>query len=100
MMTSLCQFDLLAALTAIANSESHHASIVHANFAGWFSQRTDPIVVDLLNPASDVRHAIFPGDDTELAEALVALAQYAGPRYGIPWDGYEDERIVEFLNGQ
>jgi hypothetical protein len=28
LMTSLCQFDMLAALAAIANSESHHASVV------------------------------------------------------------------------
>lgn len=98
-MTSLCEFAFLADLAAIDHMET--ARFTTANFAGWFSERTDPIVVDLLDPESDVRKAIFPYDDAELAAALVAIRDRAAQRgspLGLPWNGYEDPRVVEFID--
>lgn len=99
-MTSLCEFDLLAGLVAIDAAGSTEPAVLHGNFAGWYAERTDPIVVELLDAYSDVRKVVFPGTDAELATALRTLCDYAmgsGPLLGPPWDGFEDRRILNFL---
>lgn len=100
LMTSLCEFAFLADLLAVDRLGSHRAVIAGGNFAGWYSERTDPIVVDLLDPESNVRQAIFPKSNAALAEALTTIREYAarsGSVTGPPWDGYEDRQIIDFL---
>jgi len=97
-ITSLCQFDLLYCLTAYAGDPRHRLSEFLPSFARWFSVRTDPAVVAVIDDP-DVRKAVFPMGDQELADALRALGELARsisfPFGG--WEGYEDRRILEFL---
>jgi hypothetical protein len=68
------------------------------NFARWSAARSDPVVVAVIEDP-DVRAAIFPGSDEELANALRAIAEEAR-RFSFAlggWRGYEDQRIRLFL---
>jgi hypothetical protein len=100
LITSLCELDLLCALAATDEEGTPNPRVMFGNFVGWYSNRTDPLVVELLNDQSQVRRDVFRGDDRQLATALEVLAQRALYRwggFGPPWDGYEDERITSFL---
>ncbi len=100
-ITSLCQFDLLYCLTAYAGDPRHRLSEFLPSFARWYSHRTDPAVVAVIEDPA-VREAVFPMSDQELADALRALAEQARmisfPFGG--WTGYEDPRILAFLQVQ
>jgi hypothetical protein len=97
--TSLCEFDLLATLATLDTDPDAEGTLDTANFAGWFSHRTDPIVLELLDERASVRRAIYPRSDAELAEALLVVARRAaaGDMSGT-WDGFEDPRVGRFLN--
>jgi hypothetical protein len=100
LITSLCEFDLLCALAATDEAGTRGAPVMFGNFAGWYSNRTDPIVVDLLDGENPARQNMFRGDDRQIAIALKFLAHEARDRWGefdVPWDGYDDERITLFL---
>jgi hypothetical protein len=98
-ITSLCQFDLLYCLTAYAGDPRRRLGEFLPSFARWFSYRSDPAVVAVIDDPA-VRAAVFPLGDQELADALRALGEQARlisfPFGG--WTGYEDSRIVLFLN--
>lgn len=100
LVTSLCEFDLLHALAVMNATGRVSERLVPGNFAGWYSERTDPLVVELLDEDAAPRQAVYPRANEDLAEALFAV-EHAVARgwgaYGSPWDGYEDERIVSFL---
>lgn len=97
-ITSLCQFDLLYCLTAYAGDPRQRLSEFLPSFARWYSDRTDPAVVAVIEDPA-VREAVFPMSDQELADALRALGEQARaisfPFGG--WEGYEDPRILGFL---
>lgn len=98
--TSLCEFDVLCELAAMSTSGGPSSRLVFGNFAGWFSERTDPIVAELLDRSSGARAAIFPQDDQALADALRLIEHSGQAGWGSvmpPWDGFEDERIRRFL---
>lgn len=97
--TSLCEFDLLATLTTLAAEPDAATTLDTANFAGWFSHRTDPIVLELLDERAPIRRAIYPRSDRELAEVLLVMARRAaaGDMSGT-WEGFEDQRVVRFMN--
>jgi hypothetical protein len=97
-ITSLCRFDLLYCLTAYAGDPRHRLSEFLPSFARWYSYRTDPAVVAVIEDPA-VRKAVFPMSDQDLADALRALGEQARmisfPFDG--WSGYEDLRILAFL---
>jgi hypothetical protein len=97
-LDSLCQFDALSALAAIADAHSLMPHLFYTSFARFWSHRTEPAIVKLVTDPV-MRAAIFPGTDDELAEALRRLdaaAQAEGFNYS-GWDGFEDSVIVAFL---
>lgn len=86
-LTSLTQFDFLAALVAMADSDNK--SSIFPNFARFYAQRTQPAAQRLLREP-DMRKILYPGDDHQLANALHTVdreAQRAGFRYD-GWEGY------------
>jgi len=97
-ITSLCQFDFLYCLTAYAGDPKRRLGEFLPSFARWFPQRTDPAAVAAIEDPV-VRQAVFPLSDQELADALRALGEQARlmsfPFGG--WTGYEDPRIIAFL---
>lgn len=96
-MTSLCQFDMLAAFAAEAAPHSSDQSFL-ANFSQWFAARTDPVLVELID-GGDMRDTIFPHDDRMLADAARGVAYNASrmAHFIHGWHGYEDPRITAFL---
>jgi hypothetical protein len=86
-LTGLTQFDFLANLVALADSNNRRGT--HLNFARFYGERTRPAAQRLLaEPA--MREVIYPGDDEKLATALYKIdyeAQRAGFSYD-GWDGY------------
>jgi hypothetical protein len=97
-ITSLCQFDLLYCLTAYAGDPRHRLSEFLPSFARWYSHRTDPAVVAVIEDPT-VRKAVFPMSDQDLADALRALGDQAR-MISFPFDGwteYEDPKILAFL---
>lgn len=97
-ITSLCQFDMLAGFAAIAGTSRRSDPPYLAQFARWFAERTDPIVVEMIE-GGPMRDTFLPQGDDELAAALRALANNASRMAGMihGWHGYEDPRIEEFL---
>lgn len=96
-LNSLIQFDFLANLISISTDPQHGANY-YPNFAHFFTERTEPIVVRLLKD-SPMRFALFPGSDEELAQALLAINSQAG-RIGVRftgWFGFTNEVIRAFL---
>jgi TIR domain len=97
-LDSICQFDFLAALAAIADHGTVDPKVFYISFASYFAHRTEPIVERLLEDP-DVRGRIFPGPDRDLADALQQLNRY-GRSDGFQfngWDGFESRRIIEFI---
>lgn len=97
-ITSLCQFSMLACFVALSAPEGKEVGSCLAHFGRWFAERTDAIVVNLID-GGPMRQAIFPGGDEELADAVRAVGQNArAMSHAIHgWHGYEDERILRFL---
>lgn len=96
-LTSLCQFDMLAGFAAIAESHRREPPYL-AQFARWYATRTDPIVVEMI-AGGPLREVFFPEGVEELAAALQVLA-YNASRMAAPingWRGFYDTRILRFL---
>jgi len=86
-LTSLTQFDFLADLVAMADSDNK--SGIFPNFARFSPERTQPAAQRLLREPK-MRKIIYPGDDQHFADALHTIdreAQCAGFRY-YGWEGY------------
>ncbi|MGH2711759.1 MAG: AlbA family DNA-binding domain-containing protein [Actinomycetota bacterium] len=98
-LDSLCQFDALAALVAIGEAQSAHARILYTSFARFYSHRTEPAIIRVIeDPVA--RSILYPHDDKNLAGALRALNQWAsqeGWRFS-GWDGFLCDRVRTFLN--
>lgn len=95
-MTSLCQFDILAAFVAIDVTGRGDAFLAY--FGQWFAHRSDPIVVELIR-GGEVRNLIFPYDDDALAAALRHIA-YNASRVTMSingWSGWSAQEILRFL---
>lgn len=96
-LDSICQFDFLAALAAIADYGGVDTKTFYTSFAYFFTERVEPIVAQLLTDPH-LRKAIFPLSDADLAAALSALnhlARSEGFRFS-GWDGFSG-RILEFI---
>lgn len=98
LLESICQFDALAALGAIGDSGAADTSVFYTSFAYYYPHRTEPVLRRLLRDPA-LRTAIFPHDDTALADGLRTLnhwASSAGLRYS-GWHGFESAEIRAFL---
>ena len=94
-MTSLCQFDMYACLVTIGAQ----AGRFFAQFARWDANRSDPAAVAVIT-REHVRKVIFPHGSQTLADALREIAANAEKMAGLisGWSGYEDARILAFLD--
>ena len=99
LINSLCQFDALASLAAIADANSLDSSVFYTSFARFYTFRTEPAIRRLIQNSA-MRDLLFPlGDDT-LAQALREIdrrARQESFRYA-GWDGYVDDAITRFLD--
>ncbi|CRK59306.1 hypothetical protein [Alloactinosynnema sp. L-07] len=89
-LTGLTQFDFLADLVAMADSNNN--SGIFPNFARFYAERTQPAAQRLLREPT-MRTIIYPGDDQHLAAALRTIdreARQAGFHYD-GWDGYTQD---------
>lgn len=97
-LDSLCQFDALAALAAIASTKSMNDRAFYTSFARFYSHRTEPAIARLIeNP--EMRRVIFPLDDQSLADALRLLSSLAS-REGFNyagWEGFMNPVVTRFL---
>lgn len=97
-ITSVCQFDLLAALAIIGLTGDARTSGWYTNFARFESPRSEPAVQRLLANA-DMRATLFPGTDADLATALREVDRMAtneGARYW-GWTGFGSATVDAFL---
>lgn len=86
-LTGLTQFDFLASLVTMADSDNKSGII--PNFARFDTERTRPVAQRLLHEP-EMRKIIYPGDDQHFADALHTIdrdAQRAGFLYD-GWEGY------------
>ncbi len=97
-LTSICQFDALACVTAVCSAPNERGSQFYPNFARFYGNRTEPALVRLvIDPA--VRDVLAPVDDEVLARALVEVDRVArGESFKFDgWWGFESVEIREFL---
>jgi hypothetical protein len=85
-VTSLAQFDFLAAVASIGASETTSDSVFWPNFAQFRQDRIQPVANQLLEDGA-IRQALFPESDEELAAALVAVGRVAH-HVGIRFNGF------------
>jgi hypothetical protein len=97
-LNSLCQFDVLAALTAIGVGGSPDTRFYYTNFARFNTWRSEPAIRRLIEDPS-VRAELFDGSDDDLALAVRVIDRLATReafRFN-GWDEIRDPIIVEFL---
>lgn len=98
LLDSLCQFDVLANLAMIGATGGISTSHFYPSFARFYSHRTEPAIARLLAD-EQMRKALFPRSDEDLASALRGLdelAQREAFRFA-GWDGYTNEGILRFI---
>lgn len=97
-LTSLCQFDMLAAFAALSSPEGKRVGSFMPNYGEFFASRTDPVVVELIK-RGELRDEIFPGSDTDLASAILSVGNGATRMadWLNGWQGYEAQPILDFL---
>lgn len=98
LLTSICQFDLLAALTIIAATQSLDQKGWYTNFARFYTSRSEPAVKRLLSD-EEMRSVLFPRPDSELAAALREVNRMASSEaVGFSgWHGFASEQVDRFL---
>jgi hypothetical protein len=97
-LTSLCQFDLLAAVAVSSARRRIDSSTYYTNFAPYYPTRSLPAARLLLADA-DVRRTIAPDlSDMELATVLQVLFVTAAKEGRLGgWHGMDDPLISSFL---
>lgn len=99
LITSMCQFDILAALAIIDATGSIDDRGWYTNFARFFTSRTEPAITRLLTDP-DMRAVLFPRPDDELAAALREIDRMAsseGARFN-GWHGFGSGAVRTLLN--
>lgn len=97
-LNSICQFDALAAIAAMGESGIRDPKVFFTSFAYYYAHRTEPALRRLISDRQ-MRAAIFPGTDDELASAFWTLNRWArqpGFQYS-GWFGFDDQAILNFL---
>jgi hypothetical protein len=99
LISSICQFDLLAALTIIGETESLTTSNWYTNFARFYTTRATPVVEKLLADER-MRATLFPHSDDFLAQALREVDRMA-TNQGAMFDGWygwwQSNPVTRFL---
>ncbi|MCA1693543.1 MAG: ATP-binding protein, partial [Actinobacteria bacterium] len=98
LVTSICQFDILAALTIIGTTGRLDSKGWYTNFARFYSSRSEPIVQQLLHD-EEMRAVLFPRPDADLASALREIDRMAaseGVRFS-GWQGFCTDQVRAFL---
>jgi len=97
-VASLCQFDFLQCVISVA--EAHDLMACYPNFGGFYKERTEPIVTDLVTGGKS-REALPNVDDRSLAKIIAELDQLADREFFsyAAWDAghWSDSRVTEFL---
>ncbi len=98
LLTSLCQFDALACVTALCAAPDERGSQFYPNFARFYGHRTEPALA-LLVTDERVRQTLAPVDHKDLAAALVEVDRVARgeARMFDGWWGYESPAIKAFV---
>jgi hypothetical protein len=98
MLTSLCQFDALACVTALCAAPDERGSQFYPNFARFYGPRTEPALA-LLVTDERIRQILAPVDDQTLAAALLEVDRVARgeARMFDGWWGYESLAIKEYV---
>lgn len=94
LLDSVCQFDALAGVAALANGTD---SNVYPSFGAFNEFRTEPALVRLIRDPA-MREAIGPIDDQTLAGALRYLDRSSRSEFFMNWDQYYDATINDFLD--
>jgi hypothetical protein len=81
------QFDVLANIAAIGAAREADKRVFYPNFARFRQRRIQPTVERLLTDR-DMREALFPLDDDDLALALTAIEKVASHE-GMRYAGFE-----------
>jgi hypothetical protein len=87
LLDSLVQFDVLANIAAIGAARETRSRVFYPNFARFRQDRIQPTVERLLSDR-EMRDALFPLDDDDLAAALSAIEQVASHE-GMRYAGFE-----------
>lgn len=98
--TSLCQFDALAGLAVLADQWGKDTSRFYPSFAKYYSRRSDPAFLLLINN-DEARQEIFPLGDEQLADAINAIqyrSEQESPLYFSALGGTLDDRVREFVD--
>ena len=96
-LNSLCQFDALAAVVSLGSAMGGWSE-PYPSFARFYSHRTVPILRRLLVDP-ELRKAVFPGSDDELAAALRTVDDRASKEAWAysGWMGFSDDDIERFV---
>jgi len=97
-LDSLCQFDALGGLVVIGQRGTADSCNFYPSFAGYYSRRTEPAIAQLITDSA-MRRELFDGDDRSLADALVAVFEWAAKEsfWSGAWDGVDDPSIIKFI---
>jgi len=97
-VTSLAEFDFLSTVAAIGATGDTSDNVFWPNFAQFRQERIQP-VADQLVADGDLRRALFPGSDSELADALRSIERVAhqvGVRF-LGFMSWERTPVAEFI---
>jgi hypothetical protein len=89
-VTTLARFDVLSSLAVIGATGAEDDRVFWPNFAQFRQDRIQPIVEQLLED-EEMRRAIFPGTDEQLAQSLATVGMVAH-QVGLRFDGFESWR--------
>lgn len=95
LITSLCQFDFLAAVTIIGATGKLSSSNWYTNFARFYTGRVTPVAERLLSDEV-MRATLFPESDDDLAAALREIDRMAsneGWKYN-GWHGWSRDSTI------
>ncbi|MGW3959123.1 AlbA family DNA-binding domain-containing protein [Amycolatopsis sp. NPDC005003] len=97
-LSSLCQFDVYAALANINKRGKISTGDFYTNFARYFSARSMPAFAAVIE-SPEVRQIIFDGSDRFLADAIAEINRLAGSESFAfnGYDGITDERVARFV---
>ncbi len=97
-VSSICQFDVLACLAVIDNRQNLAPGNFFPSFIRYRSRRAEPAFREIVSDP-EIRRAIFRGDDQLLADALGELLRYANMQsfWHPAWDGMNDPIARRFI---
>ncbi len=93
-LDSLCQFDALQDLATLA--ETDRPRNAYPSFGQFYAHRTEPAIERVIQDP-EVRRAVAPLPDQDLADALRLLSRTAHQVFFMVWDGFDSRTIEQFL---